>query len=261
MQLGICASVDQAATVKAARADFFEENVQSFLVPQKDAAAFEPNVAKLRAAGLPLAAANCFLPGALKSTGPTAQPAAILAYAETAFRRAHDIGMDIIVFGSGGSRQIPDGFSREAAFKQFASLLKDLGPIAEGLGVTVVVEPLNKGECNFINSLAEGAAAVQAADHPSVALLADFFHMLRDGEDPGEVAKYGHLIRHMHLAEKAERSEPGAKGDDFRPFLKAARQAGIDARLSVECKWTGPLEAQAPKTLAYIRSQLKDSGW
>ncbi|MCZ7645485.1 MAG: sugar phosphate isomerase/epimerase [Planctomycetota bacterium] len=259
MRIGICGSIEQSAQLKEFGADFVEENVQRLLLPQAE----EETYAKAREAFpdpvLPVPAANCFLPGALKCVGPAVDREALLRYAEHAFMRAHDIGLEVIVFGSGGSRAIPEGFDREKAKAQFVALLKDLGPLAEGLGVHVVVEPLNRGECNFINSLADGAELVRAAGHPHIRLLADFFHMLREDEPPEAIDEFGSLLRHVHLAEKAQRTAPGVAGDDFLPYLEALKRVGYADLISIECKWND-LATEAPLSVAYLRGQLAEAG-
>ena len=98
------------------------------------------------ACDLPVAAANGFLPGSLKSTGPEANHEGVLAFAETAFKRASRVGIRHIVFGSSGSRRVPDGFDHGKAQLQFVALLARMAPLAKANDVTVVVEPLNTGE-------------------------------------------------------------------------------------------------------------------
>ena len=44
-------------------------------------------------------------------------------------------------------------------------------PLAQAGGITLVVEPLNRQECNVINSVAEAMEYVTAADHPQVRCL------------------------------------------------------------------------------------------
>lgn len=157
MKIGLCTSVDQATTLAQAGFDYVEENVQSFLSPEEPENVFAPRLASAQSAALPVKAACCFLPGSLKCTGPSVDLERIARYADSAFRRARQVGINIIVFGSGGSRQIPEGFDRATALDQFIASVKLLAPLAEQHGVTVVIEPLNSRECNFINSLAEGA--------------------------------------------------------------------------------------------------------
>jgi sugar phosphate isomerase/epimerase len=121
--------------------------------------------------------------------------------------------------------------------------LKAFGAIAARHDVTLVVEPLNRGECNFINSLAEGAEAVLSCDHPNVRLLADIYHMMREDESPDAITRHGRLIRHVHVAERDKRTAPGTAGDDFRPYLRALADTGYRGDFALECEygrhWTG----------------------
>ena len=90
--------------------DYVEEGVQRYLIPLDSDEAFEARYAAFERSPLPIYACNSFLPGDLKSTGPNSKPDEILAYSKTAFARAQKTGIKIIVFGSGGSRRIPDDF-------------------------------------------------------------------------------------------------------------------------------------------------------
>lgn len=249
-QVGICASVASAEALAKAGADFIEENVQRYLQPEAPAVQFAPTA-------LPVRAANCFLPGKLKVTGPEPQHDAIARYAATAFQRAAQAGIQIIAFGSGGARQIPDGFPRNEARSQFIAVLKMLGPLAAPHGVTVVVEPLNRTDCNFINSLAEGSELVAACNHPNIRLVADIYHMMRENEGPDAIREHGRWLRHVHVAEKEKRTPPGAAGDDFRPFLRALKDVKYRGAISLECGWTD-LRTQAAGCLAAFRKQLED---
>lgn len=180
--LGLCLPPNQLPA--GTTPDFLELNVQVFLQPLAPAEIFEPARADLARTGLPARAANCFLPAGLPCVGPRVDLGAIEHYAQTAFRRARACGLGIIVFGSGYARAVPDGFPRARAAEQFIECLRRLAPLAAAEQVRIAIEPLNYQECNFINSLAEGAEYVRRAEHPAVRLLADTYHMGRDGDPP-----------------------------------------------------------------------------
>jgi len=254
-RLGVCTSIGHAAVLKGAGCEYVEESVQGFLVPDKPEGEFREKAAALAGAGLPVVACNSFLPGALKSVGPEARHDRIIAYAETAFRRARQAGVGIVVFGSGGSRSIPEGFDRTVARDQFVGLLQGLGPIAREHGVVVVVEPLHAGECNFINTVAEGAAIVKEAGHPNVRLLADIYHMLRESEGPEALVEAGPLLKHCHIAERDRRTPPGTAGDDFGPYLLALKRAGYAGAISLECRWDD-LARELPRAIRALKDQI-----
>lgn len=259
MRIGICSGPENAEIARQAGVDYLEVNVQGFLVPREDDDAFERHVQLADACPLPIETANGFLPADLKSTGPDFDLDGIVRYAEVAFARARGLGIDVIVFGSGASREIEDGFNPDEARAQFLSVLHALAPLAETRGVTLALEPLNSGECNFITSLEESAWHVRRTDHPSVRLLADFFHMRRDDEPASEIECFGPLLAHAHLAENRDRTCPGIDGDDFTAYLRAAVHAGYDGRVSFECSYPNGLEADLPRAVETIRNQIADA--
>ena len=254
--LGACGGLDRAAGIQAAGGGYLEWKVAHGLIPDQPESAWQENLAKAEACPIPIRACNSFLPGSHRSTGPDADHEKVLRYAETAFRRAGRIGVEIIVFGSSGSRRLPEGFPREKAVEQFTRLLRQMGPMAEQHGITVVIEPLRRKEDNFINTVIQGAEIVELADHPNIRLLADFYHMLQNGEDPEDLKKVGHLLRHCHIAEKEQRTAPGVKGDDFRPFFAALKETGYRGRISIEGKWK---VEQLPEAYRTIRQQAREA--
>lgn len=261
MQLGLCLDPATLATLPAPHPfDFIEGHVQNFLLPFGTDAEFAVHAAALRASPLAMPAANCLLPAHLKIVGPAVDTAALTAYAQTIFRRAREVGLTLMVVGSAGARMIPEGWSATRAFEQYVEALRLFAPLAHAEGVTLVVEPLNRGECNLVNTIVEGAEAARRADHPAVKLLVDLFHMLRNGESPDDILRVG-PIHHAHLAEDKDRAAPGVNGEDFRPFLRALKKIGYHDRLTIECIWkTGPAAEAAP-ALAALRTQLADAGY
>lgn len=256
MKLGICINPLDTLAWPSLPCDYLEANVQTLFMPEADDAEFAPVAARLAPLAGRIPAANCFLPGNLKVTGPDVDHARLSAYAGTAFRRAASLGTRFIVFGSGGARQIPDGWPRAEGFEQFIRALEICAPLAQKHGVTLVVEPLNRAECNLVNTVVEGALAVARVNHPNIRLLVDFFHMLRNDESPEDLVKVGPFIAHAHIAEKANRTAPGVAGDDFHPFLTALNRAGYTGALSIECKFgENPLD-EAVRSFAYLREQL-----
>lgn len=255
---GVCTGKDKGAMLKTAGGEYIEDSVQGLLIPEKGDADFEPRIAAIAAAALPVKACNSFLPGSLPSVGEKAAHDAILAYADTAFRRAKQVGIETITFGSGGSRKIPGGFPPEKAKNQFIDLLIRMGPVAAQHGVVVSVEPLRKEECNFLNNVREVADVVGAAAHPNVGITADLYHMVLGGDVPEDLEKNIRLLKHFHIAEKEGRALPGTAGDDFRPWFKMLNRNGWKGRISIEAK--GGDEVTYAKSFAYLRQQLAEAG-
>ena len=254
-RIGVCTGISNNGIIAAAGYSYVEEAVRSFLVPADDESVFLTKLALLKESKLPVEACNNFIAGNMKSVGPAAVHDEILKFAETAFRRAEIAGVKTIVFGSGGSRSVPEGFSKDEARKQFISLCGRMAPLAGKYNVVISLEPLNTGECNFINSVAEGGEIVKAVNHKNFRLLADIYHMLRDKESPDDIKIYSDLLYHTHIAENAGRSAPGVNKEDFTPYLKALKDAGFKGRMSIECSWKN-LGEQAAPALQEMRRQL-----
>lgn len=257
IELGVCTHFTNAGMLAEHGYDYLEPSVGGLLMPDKSDEEFNEVLEQALQSDLPLLACNGFIPGRLKSVGPEAVHQEILEFAETAFRRGQQIGVRYIVFGSGGSRRVPDGFPKQEALQQFAALGAAMAPLAAKYNIVVVLEPLNHNECNLINSLAEGATIVEAVNHPNFRLLADIYHMMMDDEGPDQILKYGHLIEHTHIAEKEGRAAPGTFNEDFSPYFEALKQVGYRGMMSVEARWDD-METQAATAIDALKTQLQN---
>ena len=255
LALGACRGPDSYAMLKKCGYDFAEGGTAALFVPDKPDAEFERKRAETAAAVLPVPACNGFFPADMKLVGPEPRHEAALAYATIILARAGKGGLKILVLGSGGARRVPEGFDAAKARGQFVGFCQKLGPLAEKAGVTIVLEPLNKGETNFLNTVAEGCGIVDEIGHPNVQLHADIFHMLREDESPASIVKAGARLRHCHIAEKKNRTPPGTDGDDFRGYFKALKTIGYQGRMSIEGKWSKELEKDLVRAKAEIEKQ------
>lgn len=254
-KIGICTSVSNADKLKAAGVDYVEEGVQRLLIPLEPADKFAPNLVQAMSASLGVYAYAGFLPAELSCVGPDAMHDAILAYARTAFDRAKQVGSTIIVFGSGRSRRVPEGFAVKAATEQYVELLKKMGPIAAEYGIIIVIEPLNKNECNLVNTVKKGTEIARAVNHPNIRVLADIYHMALEDEGPESLLEAGPLLAHVHIAEKEGRARPGTAPFDFVPYFTALKQIGYSGGISMECRWQNFDEELVP-AVSYVKEQL-----
>ena len=255
--IGICAAAADHALFHAAGCAYIEEGVGRFLVPEEPEEKFLAGLEISKASRLPIRACNGFLPGKLKAVGPEAKHEEILAYAETALRRAQRAGIRTIVWGSGESRKIPEGFPRAKAAEQFAALARKTAELAFRSNVILALEPLNRGETNFINNLKEGAAMVETVAHSNFMLLADLYHVRKEAESPAVLEACGKYIRHCHIAELEKRTPPGTAGDDFRPFLRALKNIRYAGGISFECRWDN-MARQLPAAVSFLKKQISE---
>lgn len=252
-QVGTTGAPGRAADLKAQGIHFMTGSTSDFLVPDKGDDVFVKNLEALRACPLPMLVCNGFIrPKHLRCVGKEANHNEVLAWAEICFRRLAQAGGKFIVFGSGGARQLRDGWTVEQADPQFVALLKRMGPLAEKHGIMVVVEQLNTKECNYINRIEHSARLIREAGHPNVRILADLYHMAMDGDTPEDLRKAMDVVAHIEIAEKKGRAYPGIGGQDFTPFFKVLKEAGYKGAINIEGK--GKTE-QLAKAIETIREQ------
>ena len=246
-----------ARDAREAGFDYVEVQVENILHPRESRSVFEDAAAKFRDAGLPVEAHNVFLSGPLVCVGPEANPGAVEEYAATCFARMAVLGSKVMVFGSGGARAIPDGWPREKAVEQFVALLSRLGALASANGVELVVEPLARTVCNFVNTVDEGAELARASGSPAVGVIADSRHWTRNGEGPETIAAAKDRLRHVHVATLPNCKVPGVEPFDFGPFLRAVRATGYDGRVTIEAGVEDPVGRidVLRKALSILKSQ------
>lgn len=248
--MGIAAPLERAADLKAGGAEFLTVGTSDMFTPDQPDSVFDAKLALIKASPLPVLACNGFLRPGLVCVGATANHDLVIDWAAVVFRRLKQAGGKFVVFGSGRSRMLPDGWPKDKADAQFIDLLKRMGPLAEQHGVTVVVEQLRAAECNYITRIGEAAALIRTANHPHVRVLADLYHMAQMGDTPADLKAAMDVVAHIEIAEKQERTYPGVAGDDFRPYFRILREADYSGAISVEGKGEADQVAAAFKEIA-----------
>jgi len=259
LTIGLCGSWTHSALAKQAGCSYIEAGVANLLMPDKPYSEFKKQFDSLAATqSLPVACLNVFLPKELKSVGDQADHEAIVKYASVAFHRAEMVGAKIIVFGSSGSRTVPQGFDRAKAKEQFIALCRALAPQAAKNNITLAIEQLNRTETNFINTLEESAAIVEAVHHPNLKMMCDIYHALKENDPATELARYQAHLVHCHIAEQKDRTAPGVMADDFRPYFKALKKINYSGRVSLECKWRN-IEIELPVAVKAMQEQYESA--
>jgi len=253
MQFGVCGDMRLTATAARASYDYAEWSVSALLKPREPEESFLVGLDAIRSAELPYKVANCFVPGDLKITGPDADLAALKKYVTTTMERAGRAGVDIIVFGSGEARRIPEGFNPDIAQEQLVAFCRMVAPLAHDHGVTVVVEPLNRRECNVLTTVFECVVLVNEVAHPGIRLLVDAYHLLLDGDSCESIVTHGALLAHAHIATIPNRLAPSAEACDVSEFFASLAKARYNGRVSIEANITNP-ETELPAALAMMQS-------
>jgi sugar phosphate isomerase/epimerase len=255
VQVGYCSMLKNVDAARAAGFDYVELGTSEIVGLSDDE--YEKAVTHVKQIGLPVPVTNLFLPAALKVTGPQTDPDQQMAYVKRAFARLSRLGTEIVVFGSGGARRVPEGFPKEDAFKQLVEFGRRIAPEARAHGITVAIEPLRREETNIINSAAEGLELVKAINDPNFQLMVDFYHLASEKEDPEIIVRAREHIRHLHMANPQGRVFP-LKWDeyDYAPFFASLRKIGYEKRISVEAS-ARDFSNEAPQSIALLRGAFE----
>lgn len=206
---------------------------------------------------IPVSAFNIFFPGDLKVIGPEADPERIRRYVNKAANALNQVGAKSMVLGSGRSRMIPDQWERSQAEDQFLQLLSVIGSEFAGTGVTLAIEPLNKKESNFINSVSEAVTLAKQVNHPSIRVLADFYHMDEENEPLQTLVENKDWLQHIHIADTG-RFTPGSGSYPYDQFVAALTASGYTGMISAECTVRDP-ETELPLSLAFMKQTFRSN--
>lgn len=212
---------------------------------------------QLESAGLHAESFHRFLPAPLRLVGDDLDVGAVESYLRRALARVAALGGHLAVFSGGKGRTIASGYSRERAQGQFVSVLRRAGDIAVANGVTLVVEPLNQQETNFIVNVTQGAEVVRAAAHPAVKLMADLYHMVMEGEAFSVLDPVADILSHIHVAD-TDRLAPGTGQYDYAGFFAALHRIGYTGLVAAENTWRD-FPAEGAPSATFLRHRWQDT--
>ncbi len=255
-QIGVVQEMDQASVLQTMGYKYLLESTRRILSPQNVTdQQFKAMLPTIKAMPVPMYGCNLFIPGDLKVVGPEVDEQAVLAYVEPVLKRAQAAGLTLITWGSGGSRSVPEGFSRVTATAQFIYMAKRVAAVAAKYDMILALENLNSTECNFITTLGEALAVVKAVDHPNLRLCVDVYHMLKEDEPATAIAGSKGYAVYCEVAEKEARTPPGVQGDDFTPYIAALKKEGYTGNIVIEARWDD-LAKQGPVAYQTLRKQI-----
>jgi sugar phosphate isomerase/epimerase len=255
-ELGMVTDFQNDSLLHASGYRYLVESTHKILSPRNvSEQQFEEYLQSIKNLRVPLFACNLFIPGDLKVVGPQVDELAVLKYVEVVLQRAQKVDLKMIIWGSGGSRRIPDGFDRTKAKEQFITIAKKISALAAKYKITLALESLNRTECNFINTVKEALEIVRAIDHKNIRLCVDLYHMAKEGETAEVIVSAKEYVLYCEVAEKEGRTPPGVQGDDFSEYFIALKEINYRGKIVIECRWSD-LAAQALPAKLYLQNQI-----
>lgn len=258
MKIGTCRGLDDFEAIKSAAeagVDYYECGFGNLV--NIDEEKFQKAKALLEGNKLPVLVANGFIPGDMKVVGDNVDYEKLNEYLDKGFKRAKDLNVKFIVFGSGAARSYPDGFSHEKAKEQLAFFLKEYAaPKAEEAGCTIVMEPLRFGESKMIHTVKDGIEIGELCGKENVLGLADLYHVYGNDDKFDEIASFKGKLRHSHIAEPVNRTYPMDTDSDvskeiYKGFISAIKSAGCET-VSIEAH-TDDYANDIKKSVEFLR--------
>ncbi|HWR21841.1 MAG TPA: sugar phosphate isomerase/epimerase family protein [Feifaniaceae bacterium] len=152
---------------------------------------------------------------------------------------------------------VAEGRDIEHTETLFLDSLGKLLPLAEKHGVLLVVEPVNRYETNFINSLPECAVLLKKVGSVQIGIMADVFHMNIEDARIGEtIVECASMLRYVHLAD-SNRLAPGWGHLDFGEVFGALGQCGYNGWMTVECLPHPTPDAAARQAMEFLLPMVR----
>jgi D-psicose/D-tagatose/L-ribulose 3-epimerase len=102
------------------------------------------------------------------------------------------------------------------------------------LGVTLCIEPLNRFETYFLNTLSDAAALVRAVGEPNLRIHFDSFHAnIEECNVSESLRAVGKELGHVHISEN-DRGIPGTGHNDWHGIVQTFAEIGYDGWLTIE---------------------------
>ena len=129
---------------------------------------------------------------------------------------------------------VASGQTREQAEALFIDTARQICDVAGPLGVDIIIEPVNRYEINFVNSVEQGAELLAKVERDNLGLMPDVFHMnIEDARVGATLTEYADLIRYIHLAD-SNRLAPGQGHLDFDDVFEGLLAGGFDGWAAIE---------------------------
>lgn len=156
-------------------------------------------------------------------------------YLKECVERTAELGADLICGPLYAGLGVMTGRRRtEEEWKWAAEGLRAAAIRGRELGVTLCIEPLNRFETYFLNTVADAADLARDVGEPNVRVHFDTFHANIEERHPVDsVRAAGDKLGHVHISEN-DRGTPGTGNVDWRATLCALKEIKYDGWMTIE---------------------------
>jgi sugar phosphate isomerase/epimerase len=137
--------------------------------------------------------------------------------------------------------------------------LKECCRAAADVGVSLLLEPLNRYECDWLNTTEDALSVIEQLGTPNLKYLADTYHMnIEEVNIAASIRRAESSLGYVHLVD-SNRCGPGQGHLPFDEVLDALVDVGYDGYLSLECLPKPDAESAIKNSLSYIKELLTEA--
>ncbi len=122
----------------------------------------------------------------------------------------------------------------EDEWKWGVESMREVAEHGEKVGVTLALEYLNRFECYFLNTAADGARFCAEVNHPRCKMMYDTFHAhIEEKSIPEAIRSLKGCLAHVHISEN-DRSTPGQGNVRWDANFDTLHEIGYDNMMVIE---------------------------
>lgn len=157
-----------------------------------------------------------------------------------------------IIIGSMRGKIESDNYSTH--LNVYKENILELLDYAEYKNVLIYLEPINRYEINFHNTVEEMVDFLENINSSKLKILIDTFHMnIEEANIEETIKKYGYYIGHVHFAD-SNRKYPGMGHVNFAGILSILKGINYRGYIAFECLPYPDPDIAAKRGLDYLRS-------
>lgn len=143
---------------------------------------------------------------------------------------------------------------RSTTDARFTEALHHLSGVVGRSGGQVLIEPINRYETDYLNTVGEVLEIIERVGSSSIQVLADTFHMnIEERSLEGALRSCGHRLGHVHVAD-SNRQAPGFGHLNFARILAVLEEMDYKGYLSAEILPVPDPESAARQTVTHLTS-------
>jgi D-psicose/D-tagatose/L-ribulose 3-epimerase len=138
------------------------------------------------------------------------------------------------LYSAEGKAVLVSADQKKIETERFVMAMEKLMRIAEDHGVLVCLEPANRFETSFVNTVEQANTLVDLVDHPNLGILLDAFHMSIEEKNMGDaIRRAGQRLKHFHACEN-DRGTPGNGLVVWEDIKNALQDIGYAGHITIE---------------------------